>query len=110
MRARKSAAASRSVPFRHAVADQVGHQEGGHQLVGLVGLHGQPGQQDLGLGLQNALEHLVLEDGVVGEDQATLHHLLERVGLVHLLVEAQEEAGELPPTTAPMSSSRPPGK
>ena len=97
MRARKSAAASRSVPSRHPVAHEVGHQERRHQLVGLVRLDGQAGQQYLGLGLEDPLEHLVLEDGVVGEDEAPLHHLFERLGIVHLLVEAEEEAGELPP-------------
>ena len=52
MRARKSAARVEIGPLGHAVADQVGHQERGHQLVRLVRLDREPGQQDLGLGLR----------------------------------------------------------
>ena len=56
----------------------------------------EPGQQDVGLGHQDALEHLVLDEGVVGEHEPALHHLLQRVGVGDLLVEPEEEAGELP--------------
>ena len=97
MRARKSAAGVEVGALRHPVAHQVGRQEGGHQRVRLVGLGGQPGQEDLGLGHQDALEHLVLDQGPVGEHEAALHHLLQRVGVGDLLVEPEEEAGELPP-------------
>ena len=61
MRARKSAAASRSGALRHPVAHEVGRQERGHQRVGLVRLDRQPGQEDVGLGDQDPLQHLVLD-------------------------------------------------
>ena len=97
MRARKSAATSRSAPSAIPCRTRYGARNGGHQRVGLVGLGRHPRQQDLGLGHQDALEHLVLDQGAVGEHQAALHDLLQGLGVGDLLVEPEEETGELPP-------------
>ena len=54
------------------------------------------GKSTLRLGLEHALEDLVLGDRSVGEAQPALHHLLERPGPLDRFVEAGEEPGVLP--------------
>ena len=78
--------------------------------MGLVGLGGEPGQEDLGLGFEDALEHFVLDEGTVGEHEAALDDLLEGVGVGDLLVEPEEEVGELPPDDGGDQLVAPPGK
>ncbi len=77
----------------HPAGLEVGDQELGDGVPDADALDGEGGQQLLGLGLHDPLQHLVLEDRPVGEADAELEHLLETGGLLHLLVEAEEEGG-----------------
>ena len=49
---------------------------------------------------EDLLEHLVLDQGSVGEHAAPLHHLLQARGAVDLFVEADEERRNCHDTTA----------
>src|SRR5664280_1375461 len=73
-----------------------GRQHPGDALPDPVALDGEDGQQLVRFGLHHPLEHLVLEDGPVGEHDAPLHHLLQAVRSLDPLVETPEEVERRP--------------
>ena len=97
MRARKSAATSRSAPSAIPWRTRYGARNAATSVCVWSASVVSRGSRIVGLGHQDALEHLVLDEGPVGEHEPALHHLLQGVGVGDLLVEPEEEAGELPP-------------
>src|SRR5664280_3507164 len=77
-------------PIDDTALVEIGNEEVGDAPSDAIALDRETGEELLRLSLHHQLEDLVLDDGPVGEHDAPLHHLLEAVGPLDLLVQEGE--------------------